>query len=757
MSIKLKYLIPLILIGFLIIPQPAFAFVGAFFEFLDHLTEAVEEFITPMAAFLIVSVLMYVAGIISLVISSWILQLSIEKQTIWISSLNPMTELGWNFTAGLANMILVLIFLIIAFAFILKIETFQAKKALPRLIIVALLINFSWLFVKMLIDLTQIVYQTILNAGGGNLLWTTLEPFFGNIVTTVQNILTWVAALIVSLTIPVGSAFSALAFAIGFPALFLPNIIVWVFQTFCFSTISSMFLIYAVLFAGRVFVLQILAILSPIAFLALILPQTRSHWDDWLKHLISWLLLGVFLLFFLVLGFKGLGYLVPEGIFGLLESPIPIPGIAWFELGKYIFYYFAIFVYLAMVIYINKKYLPAFASELLEFGKQATGFMITRGIKPFHKAMHTETAQRLARWEGAQKWAQRLATAPPPTGVKRLGWAVKREVGKAVGPDVKEFQLRRRHEAREKWRGKGTAAQSAAQRAAPFTDTQAGITEAALLDENFEDMVNKRAETNKELGDARGGWEKATKNFEEAEKPVEDFIKADEEATKAEERAKEAEEKGEEGAEELRKAAEELRKAAEELRKPAAEALPKIEMAKDALSTAGKTYLDQIEKEFGLEEIYRLADNLEERGILRAAFPSVALKVHQEKVPEKTMADIISAIKPEQFPVTPMTTLQLDKEFMKEFILHAKSPHLDAFAHRFRITGQEVLEKTLMDLALEKKKPVSQYLEKENKEIHDYLSSWMGLRFVDLRTLDEKVEKILKIVGEGPKEGKEEK
>ena len=54
-----------------------------------------------------------------------------------------VVKMGWKITRDLTNMFFVLILLVIAFATILRIETYGMKSLLPKLIIVALLINFS--------------------------------------------------------------------------------------------------------------------------------------------------------------------------------------------------------------------------------------------------------------------------------------------------------------------------------------------------------------------------------------------------------------------------------------------------------------------------------------------------------------------------------------------------------------------------------------------------------------------------------------
>jgi len=68
-----------------------------------------------------------------------------------------MVQDGWKTTRDLVNMFFVLILLIIAFATILRLETYGMKALLPKLIIAALLINFSLVFAGAIIDFAGIL------------------------------------------------------------------------------------------------------------------------------------------------------------------------------------------------------------------------------------------------------------------------------------------------------------------------------------------------------------------------------------------------------------------------------------------------------------------------------------------------------------------------------------------------------------------------------------------------------------------------
>ncbi|MBI3631487.1 MAG: hypothetical protein HY219_01300, partial [Candidatus Staskawiczbacteria bacterium] len=79
---------------------------------------------------------------------------------------NLVVAAGWPMVRDLANMIIVLGFVVIGIATTLRIQEYQAKKLLPKLIIVALLINFSLLICGIFIDSSNIIIHYFSNAGG---------------------------------------------------------------------------------------------------------------------------------------------------------------------------------------------------------------------------------------------------------------------------------------------------------------------------------------------------------------------------------------------------------------------------------------------------------------------------------------------------------------------------------------------------------------------------------------------------------------
>ena len=65
-------------------------------------------------------------------------------------------EEGWRVTRDLSNMFFILFMVVVAFATILRFEKYGIKQLLPKIIIIALLINFSLVICKVFVDISNI-------------------------------------------------------------------------------------------------------------------------------------------------------------------------------------------------------------------------------------------------------------------------------------------------------------------------------------------------------------------------------------------------------------------------------------------------------------------------------------------------------------------------------------------------------------------------------------------------------------------------
>lgn len=193
---------------------------------------------------------------------------------------SPAVVHGWIVVRDLCNMFFVVILLIIAFATILGQEKYSAKNMLPKLVLAAVLINFSKMICGLTIDLANVVMLTFVNAfaaiGAGNIL----------------NILGIEKITKLNEVGDINSATLATSYIFGLLYVIIATVVV-----------ASMVAMLAI----RVVMIWILTVLSPLAFFLQAVPgkgasYASKWWDEWTKNL----LVGPILAFFLWLSFAAL-------------------------------------------------------------------------------------------------------------------------------------------------------------------------------------------------------------------------------------------------------------------------------------------------------------------------------------------------------------------------------------------------------------------------------------------------------------------
>jgi len=186
--------------------------------------------------------------------------------------------IGWGIVRDVCNLFFILILLIIAFATILRLETYDIKRMLPRLLGVALLINFSKMICGLIIDASQILMNTFLFAMGGK----NFSEFVAN-VTNLSNVFRAEFSLESLLNTNTDNTVS-----IALGALF-------------FIILGVVFLILAVLLLIRIIALWILIILAPLAWLIGIIPTGAKFANQWWENFIKYCFFGPIMAFFLYL------------------------------------------------------------------------------------------------------------------------------------------------------------------------------------------------------------------------------------------------------------------------------------------------------------------------------------------------------------------------------------------------------------------------------------------------------------------------
>lgn len=199
---------------------------------------------------------------------------------------NPQIKYAWVVVRDLCNMFFILILLIIAFTTILRVESYPVKKLLPKLLIMAVLINFSRIICGLLIDFSQVIMLTFVNAfkdGGGNFVaYLNVDKF----LQLVDKETKFWGESGISLTDIVVSYIAAILFMI-------------------IATITMVAIL--IVFLMRMIMLWIYVVLSPLAFLLSAFPGGQKYagqyWGEFSKYLIN----GPVLAFFIWLSLITLG------------------------------------------------------------------------------------------------------------------------------------------------------------------------------------------------------------------------------------------------------------------------------------------------------------------------------------------------------------------------------------------------------------------------------------------------------------------
>lgn len=205
---------------------------------------------------------------------------------------------GWEITRGLCNMFFALILLLVSFDTILQINKFQAKVILPRLLLVALTINFSLMFLGIIIDFSQILTRYFIEAAGGSTGSISEQLANGlNIARAFETNKVLVEPDIVQKSL--GGGISSQLMLLGTQ---LFGIVIILIASFSLAAGAIFMLI-------RLVSLWILLIFSPLAWLGMIapIPGLSSITGDWWSKFLKWTFFAPIYAFFIYLAVLAAG------------------------------------------------------------------------------------------------------------------------------------------------------------------------------------------------------------------------------------------------------------------------------------------------------------------------------------------------------------------------------------------------------------------------------------------------------------------
>lgn len=322
---------------------------------------------------------------------------------------------GWSIMRDIGNISFLFILIYIAIATILQASGINTKKALATLILIALLVNFSFFLTGIVVDAGNILALVIYNA--------MIEP--GPIGDQLANGLDLESIY----EFDDGSIIDSVLSFLGIGE--FDTIVIKLFGSVVILIAAFVFLSLALLFILRSIVLMFLLVLSPFAFIAAVLPGTNQHFKQWLHHLINHSFVApiTLLLLFVVLQIvnsdeikKAIENFTGEKtgtyIGAIIESQQELPNIDAYQI---FLLYILIMGLLVGTLIISKRMAGQAATLAIKYAGRGPGALvglaawtskhtIGRGIRRYAESEKMkDRASRSAGWEFVQKRMEGLS------------------------------------------------------------------------------------------------------------------------------------------------------------------------------------------------------------------------------------------------------------------------------------------------------------------------------------------------------------
>lgn len=269
---RLHPAIPLVLLvlGFGV-PRPAHAFPNLGVELTDAILHGIEGILQGIGN------LFWELSEIGARFMSWII-VDFNRAVGFYD--NPFVQAGWTVVRDVANWFFIILLLTSALATILNVAPrFNARTILPKVVILALLINFSLFFMAFFVNVSQVFITLFVQQGvspyGDIGLALAQAMRLGDLIPEAEireNLDTLPEEFLI-----IGLHVIRIVFALG---------------------AAFIFFFLAIMFILRVVFLWIAMILSPLALVANLFPRTQPFFNQWLDNFINWLLFGVVATFF---------------------------------------------------------------------------------------------------------------------------------------------------------------------------------------------------------------------------------------------------------------------------------------------------------------------------------------------------------------------------------------------------------------------------------------------------------------------------
>lgn len=326
--------------------------------------------------------------------------------TNWAMQPAPITtsffvQAGWKATRDFANMFFILILLGIALDFILF-NSFGVKRALPKLLLIALLINFSIPIAGIFIDFANIVSSFFLNQVSGSGFTEAIAQSVGLAKVFDANNIGVTATTIDGvrdIATTANNSFLNVLFSIGL----LTGMI------FIFAALAVMFLF-------RTGILSVLLILLPIVLVLYAFPPSSRHFGKWMSKFTQWTMFAPTAAFFLYLSMLLLIQTGNNGILSMGGTTTITEGSFAYTLLRYVM----VWMLMLMSLVVAQNMGITGASTAMAMWK--TGTKWARGkASQAGKTMATAAGRKIKADEQLESLAKGLRTVPGLGGMLESG------------------------------------------------------------------------------------------------------------------------------------------------------------------------------------------------------------------------------------------------------------------------------------------------------------------------------------------------
>src|SRR3989344_2764843 len=216
-------------------------------------------------------------------LGAWLAQSTLALST-HVTEL-PVIQRGFSVALALANLGFVLGIIVVAIATILRIESYGMKQILWKLVVMAILVNFSFAIAGSIVNFSNTITDYFINQASPSP--SAGVSAYSAFISSITNGFAPQALSRPDINTSVGWD---QVFVVIFSFLF--NIIFLIFIALCFAAIAVLFLI-------RFVYLGVLLILMPLAWMMLVFPLFKSNWDKWWHNFLKWCFFAPLCVFFL--------------------------------------------------------------------------------------------------------------------------------------------------------------------------------------------------------------------------------------------------------------------------------------------------------------------------------------------------------------------------------------------------------------------------------------------------------------------------